>query len=86
MNACPSVIQIRNYSIFIFQISFVFRAALEFVNEAIGELQKIQSESNEIASDKFSFLAHLLSRPELLRSDVDIITLSLFGDGLSTVG
>jgi len=49
------------------------------VSETIKEIKTGGGEK------KFSFISHLLSRPDLSSSDVDIITLSLFGDGLSTV-
>lgn len=62
-------------------INFVYRLATEIVKETITE---IKSQSGD-EMKKFSFISHLLSQSELSSSDVDIITLSLFGDGLSTV-
>lgn len=64
-------------------ILFFSRLASEIVKETIYEI-KAQSGSGE-EMKKFSFISHLLAQSELSSSDVDIITLSLFGDGLSTV-
>lgn len=57
------------------------RLASEIVKETIHEIKSQTGKETK----KFSFISHLLSQPELSSSDVDIITLSLFGDGLSTV-
>ncbi|CAB3374890.1 Hypothetical predicted protein [Cloeon dipterum] len=61
-----------------------FRLASKIVQETIEEIKKQDSSREQPKKKKFSFIGHLLSQSGLTSSDVDIITLSLFGDGLST--
>ncbi|XP_059470786.1 probable cytochrome P450 CYP44 [Neocloeon triangulifer] len=61
-----------------------FSLASSIVKETIQEIKKMKSGDEEGKKKKYSFLGYLLSQPDLTSSDVDIITLSLFGDGLST--
>src|SRR5581483_6171112 len=61
----------------------VFRKATTFIEQTIQEIEDLVK-SNQLDDFKYNFLSYLLSRKELSRKDVFIITFSLFGDGLST--
>jgi len=54
------------------------------VEETIGTISKLAGR-NELTEGQYNFISYLLSRKELSRKDVVVITLSLFADGLSTV-
>ncbi|XP_046342658.2 probable cytochrome P450 CYP44 [Haliotis rufescens] len=56
---------------------------LRLVEETAQEIKTLVDEG-KLTENKYTFLAYLLSRKELSFKDVSIITLSLFGDGLST--
>ena len=60
------------------------RNATKFVEETIDEINEVEKKG-ELDESKYNFMSYLLSREELSRKDVTIITLSLFADGLSTV-
>ena len=54
------------------------------MEETIDEINEVEKKG-ELDESKYNFMSYLLSREELSRKDVTIITLSLFADGLSTV-
>lgn len=60
------------------------RNASKLVDQSIQHISKLEAEGR-LEKDRYSFLQYLLGRKELSIKDVFIITLSLFGDGLSTV-
>ncbi|CAG7828568.1 unnamed protein product [Allacma fusca] len=62
---------------------FFYQKATSYVDETVDEINKLV-EAGQLKEDQYSFLAYLLSRKDLSRKDVNIITLSLFADGLST--
>lgn len=60
------------------------RNASKIVEESIQHISSLEA-VGQLEEGQYSFLMYLLSREELSLKDVFIITLSLFGDGLSTV-
>ena len=55
------------------------------MDETIEKIKALEKEGN-LTEDKYKFLTYMLSKKELSYKDISIITLSLFGDGLGTVG
>ena len=63
-----------------------FRNGQKFVDEAVGRIRELSDNGELTESNQYGFLTYLLGKPELTYKDLSIITLSLFADGLSTVG
>ncbi|XP_053376953.1 probable cytochrome P450 CYP44 [Mercenaria mercenaria] len=61
----------------------VYKISERYLNEAISRISNL-ARNNELEEGQYNFLTYLLGRPELDNRDVTIISLSLFGDGLST--
>ncbi|XP_046406719.1 probable cytochrome P450 CYP44 isoform X2 [Ischnura elegans] len=55
----------------------------KYVDSTISKIKDLQ-DKNKMGDRTNHFLTYLLSKPELSYSDIKVITLSLFGDGLST--
>ena len=63
---------------------FSRRSGQKLVDETVTKINELV-EAGELAEGQYGFLTYLLGKPDLTYNDVSIITLSLFGDGLSTV-
>ncbi len=61
-----------------------FRNGQTLVDETIKKIKE-SMDKGELQEGKYGFLTYLLGKKELSYKDLSIITLSLFGDGLSTV-
>ncbi|XP_023703476.1 probable cytochrome P450 CYP44 isoform X3 [Cryptotermes secundus] len=62
---------------------FFYKTATQYVNTTINKIDDLIQRS-ELPEGKYNFMTYLLSRKELSRKDVTVITFSLFADGLST--
>jgi cytochrome P450 len=62
---------------------FFYRTATQYVDTTVNKIDEL-IQRNELPEGKYNFMTYLLSRKELSRKDVTIITFSLFADGLST--
>ncbi|XP_069693132.1 probable cytochrome P450 CYP44 isoform X2 [Periplaneta americana] len=62
---------------------FFYGMAVHYINTTIEKIENL-IQRNELPEGKYNFLTYLLSRKELNRKDITIITFSLFTDGLST--
>ncbi|XP_065208533.1 probable cytochrome P450 CYP44 [Planococcus citri] len=58
--------------------------ALEHANEAFSKIDQLMK-SNSLKDGQYKFLITLLQKDELSRRDVATLSISLFGDGLSTI-
>ena len=54
------------------------------MDETVKKIEDLMNKG-ELPEAQYGFLTYLLGRKELSYKDLSIITLSLFGDGLSTV-
>ncbi|XP_052267065.1 probable cytochrome P450 CYP44 isoform X2 [Dreissena polymorpha] len=61
----------------------VLQTSLKYLNEALAKISAL-TDANALKEGQYNFLSYLISKPELDMKDITIITLSLFGDGLST--
>jgi len=62
---------------------FFFNNGQKLVDETISKIKELV-EKKQLKDGQYGFLTYLLGRKELSYKDLSIITLSLFGDGLST--
>jgi hypothetical protein len=63
---------------------FCFSKAKEIIDTTVKKIRELM-DKGELKDGQYGFLTYLLSRKDLDYRDVVIISLSLFGDGLSTV-
>ena len=57
----------------------------KYLDETIGKMRAML-DMDQMNDDDYKFIHYLLGRKELTQKDIAIICLSLFGDGLATVG